>query len=220
MKTNHTLAYTAHGPSSEKAKANLILLHGMGHTDAIAFHDLAAAIPNDVRTFALRGPIPFGQTSGTGYAWFEITPVASGPPQPNLEQERTSRASIGEFIDSCGTDLPLILMGFGQGAVLAAHLYLEHPEKMQLCVLGAARVMPHIRDQYPIGPAHRDVPLIWTHGKDDPILPFSAAQATAESLRQDSLEVTWLPHDGGHEWPDAANGVVSRRIRQMMGVGE
>ena len=220
MKTNYTLPHTVHGPSPEQARANLILLHGMGHTDEIALRDLGAAIPDDVRTFALRGPIPFGQALGTGYAWFEITPGASGPPQPNLEQERTSRAAIEEFIDSCGTGLPLILMGFGQGAVLAAHLYLEHPEKMQLCVLGAARIMPHIRELHPVGTAHRGVPLIWAHGKDDPILPFGAAQATAESLRDDGVEVTWLPHDGAHEWSSSADGVVSGRIRQIIGFGE
>ncbi len=209
------LHHTIYGASPSDAKANLILLHGFGHTAEIAYQDVKGAIPDDVRVFALHGPVSVGGASDGGCAWFEIVAGETGPPQPNLAQESTSRAAIEDFFKKCDENLPLIVMGFGQGGVMASHLYLEHPEKMQLCVLGSARIMPHLLEEYPIGAVHSAVPLIWTHGEDDPVLRFGDAQATADSLKQDGISLTWLPHEGGHEWPSIADRVVAAEIMKM-----
>lgn len=214
-----SLEHTIYGASPSDAKANLILLHGFGHTAETVYQDMKGAIPDDVRVLALHGPVPVGNATDGGCAWFEIAVRESAPPQPNLSQESTSRAAIGDFIKTCGTDLPLIVMGFGQGGVMAAHLYLEHPEKMQLCVFGAARIMPHLLEKYPPGPHHHTVPVVWTHGEHDPVLQFTDAQSTADRLRRDGVPLTWLPHGGGHEWPSSADKVVTAEILTTIGKG-
>ncbi|KCZ53283.1 hypothetical protein HY29_03440 [Hyphomonas beringensis] len=211
------LDHTIYGASPSDAKANLILLHGFGHTAEIAYQAMKGAIPDDVRVFALHGPVPVGSPSERGCAWFEITPGEAGPPQPNLAQESTSRAAIANFFNTCDANLPLIVMGFGQGGVMASHLYLEHPEKMQLCVLGSARIMPHLLEQYPPGAQHNAVPVVWTHGKNDPVLHFADAQATADKLKRDGVPLTWLPHEGGHEWPSIADRVAASEIMKTTG---
>ena len=95
---------------------------------------------------------------------------------------------------------------------MAAHLFLQHPGKLQLCVVASGRIMPNLLEAHPPGPAHRDAPLIWVHGESDPVIPFSAAQAAAEKLKAAGVGLTFMPHAGGHEWPNELNTSVFAEI--------
>lgn len=206
------LKYSVHGASAAEATANVVLLHGLGHTDSIVYDDIKEAIPSGVRIYALRGPNPFGQAPDKGFGWFNIEFNDAGPPTPDLDQEASSRQAIAELLDTLDRNLPLILIGFGQGGVMAAHLFLQHPDKLQMCVVASGRIMPHLLKAHPPGPAHQDVPLIWVHGEGDPVIPLSAAQAAAEQLKAAGVGLTFMPHAGGHEWPNEFNSTVSAEI--------
>ncbi|MEM5518089.1 hypothetical protein WNY37_14115 [Henriciella sp. AS95] len=212
MTQTPSLKYTVHSASSDTATANVILLHGLGHTDSIVYDDIKGAIPSGARIYALQGPHPFGQAPDKGFGWFNIEFNESGPPTPDLEQEASSRQAIAAFLDTPEPSLPLILIGFGQGGVMAAHLFLQHPEKMQMCIVASGRIMPHLLEAHPPGPAHQSVPLIWVHGESDPVIPLAAAQAAADQLKTAGVGLTFMPHAGGHEWPEKFNSAVSAEI--------
>ncbi|WP_084419903.1 alpha/beta hydrolase [Henriciella litoralis] len=204
--------YSVHGASANEATANIVLLHGLGHTETIVYDDIKDALPAGGRIFSLRAPHPFGQAPDNGFGWFNIEFNESGPPKPDLEQEASSRQAIADFLDTLDSSLPLVLIGFGQGGVMAAHLFLQHPEKLQMCIVASGRIMPHLLEAYPPGEAHQKVPLILVHGESDPIIPIAAAQAAAEQLGAAGVGLTLMPHPGGHEWPDAFNAPVSTEI--------
>ena len=206
------LEYSVHGAPADEATANVVLLHGLGHTDSIVYDDIKGALPSGVRIYSLRAPHPFGQAPDKGFGWFNIEFNDAGPPTPDLEQEASSRQAIAAFLDKLDTSLPLVLIGFGQGGVMAAHVFLQHPDKLQMCVVASGRIMPNLFEAYPAGSAHRDVPLIWVHGESDPIIPLDAAHAAADQLKAAGVGLTLMPHAGGHEWPKEFDPAVSSLI--------
>ena len=212
MTQNSGLDYSVHGAPVADATANVVLLHGLGHTDSIVYDDIKDAIPSGVRIYALRASHPFGEAPDNGFGWFNIEFNDAGPPTPDLQQEVSSRQAIADFLDTLDPSLPLVLIGFGQGGVMAAHLFLEHPDKLQMCIVASGRIMPHLLEAYPLGQAHEDVPLIWVHGEDDPVIPFRAAQAAAEQFNTAGIGLALMPHAGGHEWPKELNSSVADEI--------
>lgn len=216
MSRAYTLDCKVHGTSASDPIANVVLLHGLGHTEEIVYRDLEDAIPSGVRIHSLRAPFPFGEAPNEGFGWFNIEFDGSGPPKPDLSQEAASRKAIGNFLDTLDPAIPLIIMGFGQGGVMAANLYLQHPERMRLCVVASGRIMPHLLEQHPPGLAHHPVPVIWVHGEQDPVIPIEAAHQAAEQLKLAGIQLTWLPHAGGHEWPDAFSAAVNAEVTKAI----
>jgi len=43
--------------------------------------------------------------------------------------------------------------------------------------------------------------VLQSHGRRDPVLPFSQAQRLRSLLDEAGLDVAWLPFDGQHEIP-------------------
>ncbi|KCZ99645.1 phospholipase/carboxylesterase [Hyphomonas polymorpha PS728] len=220
MSRNFKLICTVHGPSEEEAIANAVILHGLGQTEDIVFEQLKGAIPPGVRVLALQAPFPFGPASDAGYAWFNIDIAgAAGPPRPDLAQESFSRQIISDFVDTLAPRLPRILFGFGQGGVMAVHLYLQRPESMQLCIAASARVMPHLIEEFPPGPRHQGVPVIWVHGESDPVIPFESARASVGTLTAAGTCLKWITHRGGHEWPGHHSQDVMLEIERLVRQG-
>ena len=220
MSRTFRLISTVHGPPEEEAIANAVILHGLGQNEGIVFEQLKGAIPQGVRVLALQAPFPFGQASAEGHAWFNIDlGGAAGPPKPDLAQEAFSRQILSDFVDTLEPRLPRILFGFGQGGVMAVHLYLQRPESMQLCIAASARVMPHLLEEFPPGPRHQAVPVIWVHGQSDPVIPFESARTSAGNLTAAGTRLKWIAHSGGHVWPFHHNQDIMQEIERVVRQG-
>jgi phospholipase/carboxylesterase len=101
------------------------------------------------------------------------------------------------------TSLPpgrVVLGGFSQGGMLATDVALRLEEAPAgLCVLsGTLLCEPEWRR---LAPARRGLPVLQSHGRQDPLLPFEHAEALRDLFQEAGLGVEFLPFDGQHTIP-------------------
>ena len=116
------------------------------------------------------------------------------------------------------TGLPgsrLVLGGFSQGAMLATDVALRLPEAPAgLCIfsgtlLAEAEWGPLARQRGPLR-------VFQSHGREDQILPFVAAEWLRDLLVESGMEVDFLPFRGGHQIPvDALERCAAMLVRAL-----
>lgn len=91
----------------------------------------------------------------------------------------------------------VILGGFSQGAMLTTDLTLrrEDPPAALVALSGTLLDEPNWRRR---APARRGLPVLQTHGRQDPMLPFQAAEWLRDLLVEAGLDVDFRPFDGPH----------------------
>ncbi len=97
--------------------------------------------------------------------------------------------SVG--IDRC------VLGGFSQGAMLTTDVTLRLEQAPAgLCIYSGTMICAE--EWVQLAPRRASLPVIQTHGKADPILPFAAAELLSQLLQQNGLDITFQPFMGGH----------------------
>ena len=97
-----------------------------------------------------------------------------------------------------------IVGGFSQGAMLTTEIALHaSPAFAGLAVL-SGNLLCEDRWKPAAERAGAGLRALVSHGRGDPILPFSGAEALRALLEQAGAEVMWVPHGGQHEIPHAA----------------
>ncbi|MFM1797905.1 MAG: hypothetical protein RLZZ117_183 [Cyanobacteriota bacterium] len=173
----------------QDADRRLVLLHGWG-ADADDLLDLGSALLGSaaaaVNVVALRAPLP--HPGGLGRQWYDLG-LQGWPQLPE------ARADLLRRLRRLSQGVPLertVLLGFSQGAAMAVDVATS--EGLPLAGLIGCSGYPH-PDWQPLRPAS---PILLTHGREDPVVPFAAAEALDERLRESGGEVALLPFAGGH----------------------
>ena len=99
----------------------IILLHGYGSNEEDLF-SFATELPDEYYVISARAP--YDMIYGS-YAWYAINFDADENKFSDLDQARSSRDLIVDFIDECISKYPIdsdnvILIGFSQGAILSS----------------------------------------------------------------------------------------------------
>ncbi len=106
----------------------------------------------------------------------------------------------------------IILGGFSQGAMCAAHLALRpslHPDGLVL-LSGALLAEERVPSKA------RGIPFYQSHGRQDPILSIGGARDLEERLRSLQFQGTLTEFSGGHEIPPSVLGEVKSFLRQFI----
>jgi phospholipase/carboxylesterase len=100
----------------------------------------------------------------------------------------------------------VVLGGFSQGAMLACDVALRSPRSPAGLVLlsGAPIAVPEWQT---LAPARKGLPVLMSHGRSDPVLPFAGGEYLRDLLRDAGLLVDFIAWNGGHGVPD---GVLQR----------
>lgn len=103
------------------------------------------------------------------------------------------------------TGLPLeriVLGGFSQGAMLAADVALRLDRPVAGVCL-ASGVLIAETEWETLATRQGPLTVLMSHGQQDPILPFSGAEALRDLLTKHGHDVEFLPFSGGHTipWP-------------------
>lgn len=189
-----------------------------------------AMVPEDLEPFArslgvaARFLFPEGPVvvpSG-GRGWWEVDPVAkarallAGPRDLHAERPpgaAAARARMLAFLAevSRAWSGPIVLVGFSQGGMLACDLLLREDVRVEaLALLSSSRITA---DEWaPLVERLRGVPVLVSHGSNDRDLAFAAGEALRDLLHAGGAEVTWAPHEHGHEIPL----VVWRALRRLL----
>ncbi|MBT4866234.1 MAG: alpha/beta fold hydrolase [Planctomycetaceae bacterium] len=116
-----------------------------------------------------------------------------------LESARTLlTAFVSDVCETDGIDAgQIVLGGFSQGSMLATDVALSFSQRLAgLCVLsGTLLSEDRWRD---LASERGPLPVLQSHGRQDPLLPFVAAQWLRDLLIEGGLSVEFLPFDGMH----------------------
>ncbi|MCC6216839.1 MAG: hypothetical protein IT376_18415 [Polyangiaceae bacterium] len=203
----------------------VVLLHGYGApgTDLLPlWRELRA--PAGTRFVFPEGPIALSGPMAPpgGRAWWNLdlerilrATLAGGArvlhdeTPPGLAE---ARALVTELLDQLERDwrVPpgqLVLGGFSQGAMLSCDVALRSARPLAGLVLMSGTIIcaPEWAARYPL---RRGLKTLLSHGREDPMLPFSAAEELRDQLTEAGIDVRWVPFRGGHGIGDAVlNGL-------------
>jgi phospholipase/carboxylesterase len=203
----------------------LVLLHGFGApgTDLVPLYRVLD-VPPEVRFVFPAAPLvldPRAPEELAPRAWWPLDmarlqqAMAQGraaelvrEKPPELEH---ARELVNGMLDALETELgaPLervVLGGFSQGAMLACDVGLRTQRSPAGLVLlsGAPMTAPEWRA---LAPARKGLPVLMSHGRADPVLPFAGGEYLRDLLREGGLDVDFIEWNGGHGVP---NGVLDR----------
>ncbi len=188
----------------EPAQQRLVLLHGWG-ADADDLLDLGELLVSPkTSVVALRAPEP--HPYGTGRQWYGLQPI-------DWDALPGARSSLQARLLALGESVPLertVLLGFSQGAAMA----LDVGTTLPLAGIAACSGYPH-QGWEPPSPCP---PVLLTHGRQDPVVPFLASEELQQQLQASGQTARLLPFEGGHGIDESVlpelKGFIAEQIEQ------
>lgn len=190
-------------PARGTARGTAVLLHGLGADE----HDLlgvAATLPHHLQRVSLRAPLPL---PWGGYAWYPLRTAPGGAslgiPWPEGVSEAGGLAAAVAAVRATCAALPTashpLLLGFSQGAAVAAATILAAPAEFAGCVL-LSGFLPAGSAPGPLTPGF---PAFVAHGTEDPLLPVAEGRRLRDQLQAAGAAVAYheyaLAHGIGDE---------------------
>jgi phospholipase/carboxylesterase len=189
----------------------VVLMHGFGAPgdDLTALWRVIAA-PRETRFVFPEAPVRLGAGYGEGRAWWMIdvmrmqAAVLRGE-ERNLSDEvpeglADARDKVISMLDAIDAQLKpsrRFIGGFSQGGMLACDVALRTDRPLDgLLILSGTLIAA--REWKPLMPKRKGLRVLLSHGREDPMLPFSAAERLRDELRAAGLDVIWTPFRGGH----------------------
>jgi phospholipase/carboxylesterase len=121
-----------------------------------------------------------------------------------------ARAALGALCREFARDVPLALVGFSQGGMLAMDYVLHGGRCDVLALLSSSRIA--YDDWRPRLGALAGKPVLVAHGHEDIELPFAAGVALRDAAKAGGADTEWLAFEGGHVIPL----VVWRALRRFL----
>ncbi len=203
----------------------VVLLHGFGApgADLVGLHR-GIVVPREVRFVFPAAPIalePNAPEELMPRAWWLIdipglqsairegraVELARETP-PGLDEARDKMMGLLTAVEQeLGTPVErVVLGGFSQGAMLACDVALRAERAPAgLVMMSAAPVS--VPEWRALAPARAGLPVLQSHGRANPVLPFAGGEYLRDMLREAGLAVEWIEWNGGHGVPD---GVIER----------
>jgi phospholipase/carboxylesterase len=189
------------------ASASVIWLHGLGADG----HDFVPIVPElklppspGVRFVFPHAPMR-AVTLNMGMrmrAWYDIkTLTAEGrADEPGLRASVASVEALVAAERAQGIEpARIVIAGFSQGAALALHVALRHPEPLA-GILALSAYLPLqalLADE--LSGANRATPILMCHGLYDPVLPPALGLAACNWLRASGYRVEWKEYPMQHQ---------------------
>lgn len=177
----------------------LFLLHGYGSNEEDLF-SFATELPNEYYVISARAP--YDMTYGS-YAWYAINFDADENKFSDLNQARSSRDLIVDFIDECIVKYAIdsekvTLIGFSQGAILSSAVALSYPEKINRVVALSGYLNLDIATENYKEKDLTHVKFFVSHGVVDQVIPIDWARKTKPVLEGLGIDVLYKEYPIGH----------------------
>jgi phospholipase/carboxylesterase len=192
------------------------LLHGFGAPgdDLVALWRYLK-VPEDVRFIFPAAPLQLDMGFGDARAWWmldmeRVTQARTLGQWEELSQEiprglAPARTQLLDLLAVASEELTpppgsVVLGGFSQGAMLSTDLALHSDIPLAGLVLLSGTVIAK-NEWLTRLPNRQHLPVFQSHGTEDPILAFSAAQQLRAHIQNAGLPIQWVEFQGGHEIP-------------------
>lgn len=210
----------------------VVLLHGFGApgTDLVPLHQVFR-VSEDVRWVFPEAPLDLASLGfGPGArAWWMIDMAALERAQMTGEVRDRSqdipeglapaRAAMIELLDVVERELApskLVLGGFSQGAMVSMDVAL-HDERPLAGLIQLSGTLLAESEWKPRMAARAGLPVLQSHGRQDPLLPFSIAERLEASMREAGMENSFVGFDGGHDIPRVTLEAMQSFFDQVLG---
>jgi phospholipase/carboxylesterase len=211
---------------SVRPELAVVLCHGFGASGedlvplAQELMARTAGRGDKVRFIFPAAPLAMVGFGGDARAWWPIDleatikARASGPagraamrahvPERLLSARRQLAGCVEAVCQTSGLPMGrVVLGGFSQGAMLATDLTLRQDEAPAALVVLSGTLIAEA-EWRARAPRRKGLPVLQSHGREDPILPFQDAVALQGLLEEAGLVVDFLPFEGGHTIPEEA----------------
>jgi phospholipase/carboxylesterase len=203
----------------------VILCHGFGATgtDLVSLGPellrLKPELSSSVRFFFPEAPLALDELGMHGSrAWWpldverltaaieqgELRDLRNETPPGLVEAREKLLALVEQIRESTGLETARVVFGgFSQGAMLTTDVALRLPERPAgLCIFSGTLLCQQEWRELVVrrGP----LPVLQSHGRQDPLLPFPAAEQLCELMTEAGMPVQFIPFDGPHTIPFAA----------------
>ena len=177
----------------------IILLHGYGSNEEDLF-SFATELPEEYYVISARAP--YDMMYGA-YAWYAINFDADENKFSDLDQARSSRDLIVDFIDECVSKYAIdaekvTLIGFSQGAILSSAVALSYPEKVNRVVALSGYLNTEIATEDYLKNNITKVKFFVSHGTVDQVIPVDWARKTKPVLENLGIDVVYKEYPIGH----------------------
>lgn len=177
----------------------LLLLHGYGSNEEDLF-SFASELPDHYYVISVRAPYDLQYGS---YAWYAIDFDADEKKFSDLNQARSSRDVIANFIDELVTNYPIdtnniTLIGFSQGCILSYAVALSYPEKIQRVVAMSGYFNTEIAKDNFEKNNFSNLTFFASHGSVDQVVPVDWARKAKPLLDNLGIENVYKEYPIGH----------------------
>lgn len=177
----------------------IILLHGYGSNEEDLF-SFATELPEEYYVISARAP--YDMMYGA-YAWYAINFDADENKFSDLNQARSSRDLIVEFVDECIAKYAIdsenvTLIGFSQGAILSSAVALSYPEKINRVVALSGYLNTEIATEEYLKNNVSKIKFFVSHGTVDQVIPVDWARKTKPTLENLGIDVVYKEYPIGH----------------------
>ena len=204
-------------------RAAVMLLHGLD-MDPARLAPIVRSLKLPALVALPRGPIA---RAGGGRSWWPVDDAArearmrDGPADLHdshphgREPARELVHATAHALRERAPGVPLVLVGFSQGAMLALDAVLQAPPLAvdALALWSGSRLA--FAEWAPALQRLRGVRVDLVHGRADANLGIAAGRSLHDALEAVGAHVRWLPFDGGHEIPPQAWLALRRLVREV-----
>lgn len=207
----------------------VVLLHGFGAPgDDLVPLWRVLDVPEGTRFAFPAAPLELEMGYGESRAWWMIDPSLFADLERGIRRDRTAdvppalaeaRARLCALLDDAESQLgakQIVLGGFSQGAMLSLDvaLHTDRPLAGLALLSGTLIARP---EWEPRLPARRGLRVLQSHGRQDPLLPFSVAEQLRDLMVQNGLSVDFIPFHGAHQIPDKVLDRLGAFIGEVTG---
>ena len=198
----------------------VVLLHGVGSNE----RDLMGLAPLlDARAFvvSVRAPNALGRDA---FGWFSFAVETDGTRTIQTAQAEASRLRLLAFLGEFAAAHPEVdasrtyLIGFSQGAIMAASVLLTEPSRVSGIAMMSGRILPEALAARAPDAALAGRPVLVVHGVHDGVLPIANGRASREALSKLPVELDYHEFPMGHEVTAGSfatvNGWLTRQLDQ------
>lgn len=177
----------------------LLLLHGYGSNEEDLF-SFASELPEEYYVISARAPYEMMYGS---YAWYAINFDADEKKFSDLEQARSSRDLIINFIDELIANYAIdankvTLVGFSQGCILSYAVAMSYPQKVQRIVGMSGYFNEEIAiDNYQSND-FSGLQIFASHGNVDQVVPVEWARKAKPILDSLGIPNVYKEYPVGH----------------------
>ncbi|MBD8524267.1 alpha/beta hydrolase [Pseudomarimonas arenosa] len=186
---------------------SVIWLHGLGADG----HDFEPIVPELVRPNwpALRFVFPHAPirpvTINGGMqmrAWYDITSLDFNLPREDAAGVEASCAEVEQLIArENARGIPssrILLAGFSQGGAITLALGLRRAESLAGLIALSTYVPMAEQTLAQLSEAGRAMPIFMAHGSQDPVIPCTIGERSAQRLRNAGLDLQWRQYPMQH----------------------